>query len=421
MLPLILVAAVVAATLALTYGRGSFDLDRSAIGFEGLVAWLSKTGAEARTFIGGDRLTRERVGLRVYPLYDVGLGGQSANSAPRADPPPLFYGREVELGVVRTKIAALPTLIVLPKWRREVVDRGVVHPKLLIPQELIGRLAAAVAPDAGPLLPRAEGFLSLALDGGALRLYAGQLVRAGGCNPLIGTSAAMLLGRCMSGKTAYWLLADPDLIDNHGLTQGANARTTAEILPRLAGGRPVILDLTTTATFDEAPRRQQRSWSELLRFFGPPFTVVWAGLALLVGLVLWRAWIRMGPIEAAPDDRLRASREVSIDARARLLRVSGHDVRLVRVYAADRLQSLAEAVFGRRRALAGDAFHEVSQLLLRRAPALAAPFAEAFRRDRDGAANETELLRRVDDLATVSERIRDEFGRTARPRATRPG
>ena len=161
MLPLILVAAVVAATLALTYGRGSFDLDRSAIGFEGLVAWLSKTGAEARTFIGGDRLTRERVGLRVYPLYDVGLGGQSANSAPRADPPPLFYGREVELGVVRTKIAALPTLIVLPKWRREVVDRGVVHPKLLIPQELIGRLAAAVAPDAGALLPRAEGFLSL--------------------------------------------------------------------------------------------------------------------------------------------------------------------------------------------------------------------------------------------------------------------
>jgi hypothetical protein len=37
---------------------------------------------------------------------------------------------------------------------------------------------------------------------------------------------------------------------------------------------------------------------------------------------------------------------------------SGHDARLVRLYAADRLQSLAEALFGRR-TKAGDAFHDV--------------------------------------------------------------
>ena len=116
--PLILAAAIAAVTVAFTYGRGAVGLDRSAIGFEGLVGWLSKNGVEARTFNGGDRLTRERVGLRVYPLYAVDRGGQPANSAPRTDPPHLFEGREVELGVVRTKVAALPTLIVLPKWRR---------------------------------------------------------------------------------------------------------------------------------------------------------------------------------------------------------------------------------------------------------------------------------------------------------------
>ena len=65
----------------------------------------------------------------------------------------------------------------------EVADRGVAHPKLLIAEKAIGELAVAVAPEAGALLPRGDGFMSLDADGGALRLYAGQLVQAGHCAP----------------------------------------------------------------------------------------------------------------------------------------------------------------------------------------------------------------------------------------------
>ena len=304
----------------------------------------------------------------------------------------------------------------------DVIDRGLLHPKLLIPAGAVARLVATVAPEAGTLLPRAEGFASLDADGHEVRLYGRQLIRAGGCAPLIGSAQAMLLGRCTSGTVAYWLLADPDLIDNHGLTQGANARAAAEVLPQLAAGGPIVVDLTTSSIWDEAPKEERRrAWSDLLRFLQPPFTAAWVAVFLLVGLVLWRAWIRLGPIEAAPDDRLRVAREVSIDARARLLRLSGHDATLVRIYAADRVQSLAEALFGRRRAVAGDAFDAVSRLLAQRAPGLAARFREAFRPDVAAAANEAELLRRLDDLVTVSERIRNEFGRTAKPFAAHPG
>src|SRR5262249_7333199 len=144
------------------------------------------------------------------------------------------------------------------------------------------------------------------------------------------------------GGETYWLLADPDLLDNHGLTQGANARLAAEVLPQLADGRPVIVDLTTSTIFDTAPKEEpRRSWSELLRFLAPPFTAAWAAFLLMVVLVLWRAWIRMGPIDAVGDqeawsaagatgtkeeamsgegaagtrvESFRAAREVSIDA-----------------------------------------------------------------------------------------------------------
>lgn len=419
-LPLALVAAAIVALIVVTYAQRAFDLDHSAIGFDGLAAWLSKNGVEARTFSGGDRLTRDRVGLRIYPLFDVDLGPQSPEATSTSGPLRLGGLPAVELDVVRRKRAAAPTLIVLPKWRKGVVELGVAHPKLLIPAMRTARLVSAVAPEAGPLLPRGEGFTAMASQGGAVKLYAGQLVKAGSCEPLIGSADAMLLGHCGSRKAGYWLLADPDLIDNHGLTRGENARTAAAVLSRLAGGRPVVVDLTTTAIWDEAPQHQpERSWSDLLRFFQPPFTAAWAALLLVIVLVVWRASIRTGPIEAASNDLWRAARTVSIDARARLLRLSGHDATLVRVYASDRLQSLAEELFGRHRT-GGDALEQVGRLL-RAAPALSASFRQAFDRDREEPASEAELLRRIDDLAKIRERILDEFGRTARSRAAHPG
>jgi hypothetical protein len=422
-LPLSIVAVAIIAFLVLTSARRAFDLDRSAIGFDGLATWLSKNGVEARTFAGGDRLTGDRVGLRVYPLFDIDLGHLSPNVSSTNPPGEASQLPKVALDVVRTKRGAAPTLIVLPKWRGEVIELGLVHPKLLRPAEATGQLLAAVAPEAGTMLPRGDRFAAITSEGGAVKLYAAQLVKAGRCRPLIGTTEAMLLGICAGrGSSTYWLLTDPDLIDNHGLTQGDNARTALTILARLAGGRPVVIDRTTTAMWDEAPRHErERSWGDLVRFLAPPFTLAWAALALLIGLVLWRASIRNGPVETVNSDTWRAAQTVSIEARARLLRLSGHDATLVRVYTHDRLLSLAEGLLGRHRAVGGDPFAPIARLL-DRTPALAAAFRHAFRSDpAPAAASESDLLRRVDDLTRICERILDEFGRTAGPRSAHQG
>jgi hypothetical protein len=129
----------------------------------------------------------------------------------------------------------------------------------------------------------------------------------------------------------------------------------------------------------------------------------------------------MGPTDPIRDDGFRAARAVSIEARARLLRLSRHDATLVRVYTADLLQSLADGLFGRRQAAGQDASEAIVQLLSRRAPALVVGFNQAFRGEVNAGASEAELVRRVDDLATIRERVLNEFGRTAGRRASHPG
>src|ERR1700730_8965747 len=115
--PLVLVAAAVVGLILLTYEQRAFDLDHSAIGFNGLATWLSKNGVEARTFSGGDPLTRDRVGFRGYPLFNLDLGRQSPDTTSTTGPLRLAGLPAVELDVVRRKRAAAPTMIVLPKWR----------------------------------------------------------------------------------------------------------------------------------------------------------------------------------------------------------------------------------------------------------------------------------------------------------------
>ena len=45
-------------------------IERSALGFDGLVAWLNADEIETRRFMGQGPLSGERVGLRILPLYD---------------------------------------------------------------------------------------------------------------------------------------------------------------------------------------------------------------------------------------------------------------------------------------------------------------------------------------------------------------
>lgn len=80
-----------------------------------------------------------------------------------------------------------------------------------------------------------------------------QVIQSSALTPVIGVGNDMLLGRLQIGNAAIWLLADPDLIANHGLGRGDNAALAVDIVRRaLPAGGKVIIDEVVHGFLQEA-------------------------------------------------------------------------------------------------------------------------------------------------------------------------
>lgn len=422
-----LVAVVV--LYGLFSGASGIRLDRSPAGFEGLALWLESQDVEARMFRGGDSLTEERVGLRVLGLHDADLEvaaprAETKRERLRADTQREIFGR-----IVVRKAESLPSLVILPKWRAGVGPLGVAHPELLIDAESVARVFNQIVPrepGSAPTLIRSDGWVDrgwrapqLLSGNRLLALYHPQMIRGAACETLIGRDDAMLLGRCALRDRTVLVLTDPDLMNNHGLAQADNDDIALSIIKRFADDKPVLVDVTTQlwTSFGggRAPERQ-REWSELWRFFEPPFTALWLALGLMTALAFWRSWVRdRAPIPPEADG-VEASRQAAIDAKARLLRLSGHDAELTRAHIADRIQALAAEVLGPHRAAGAAGVAQLRRAVARRAAPLALQLDEFSRPDLPRAeAPLAELLAHLDRFDAFASQVRAALG--AKPSA----
>ena len=226
-------------------------------------------------------------------------------------------------------------------------------------------------------------------------------------------------GKCNVAGTDFWVLADPDLLNNHGLSQGKNAKTTLSWLPSLAEGTGnITIDVSTNIWSRRTGSRvnPKRNWSDLARFFEYPFSVIWWSLAFLSGLMFWRAWRRYGAADARSNEESghRASRLVSIDTKARLLRLSGGDNMLVRKYIDDRLEALADELLGAHRTRNAGSRDQLMAAISRRSPDLAEQYVSLSEATIAPTASPDMLLRDAGRLDDLIERTLDEFGRTRR-------
>lgn len=431
---LALLAAGIAAFALWALGGGDRLLRRSPLGFDGLVAWLDAGGIEARNFQGGALLERDRVGLRILPLYDGDLDRRRLE--PEDQEGLIREADQVDIrgAVVLAKIRLLPTLVVLPKWRTGLALTGIAHP-VLLRDAGDDPLSRQQLPGIGGRVERLSGaFREFAVRGPMAggpaeagpalraRLYLPQVLAGADCVPLVGDRAAMLFGRCGGGSETFWVLSDPDLLNNHGLRLGDNPAIARALLGRLAAGRPVIVDYSTLPWSVEERERgagePARSWSDLGRFLEPPLAWLWAGLAALAALLVWRAAMRFGPALRPFDDELRAAREVGIAAKARLLRLTGRDDALLRAHVAGRLQALAAELLGPYRAGTGPALEQVGKAIERRDPELGRRLREAAAEAASlpERAPTAEAVRRLDRFETAIEQVKHGFGRAARGR-----
>jgi hypothetical protein len=313
------------------------------------------------------------------------------------------------------------------------------HPDLLIDAaKLNGPEFAELR--AGGTITRASGtaefaYKSFGQPPMTARIHTPQTLQAAPtCTPIIGTRQAMLLGRCLFDPSVetpedwdrmqwygidvpqqgYWLLADPDLINNHGLAQGDNAAIAAIVIRNASTGEDIVVDRVSEYWRPEVPEaRRTREWSDLAPLFQGRFVALWAGLAALAGLMIWRGAVRYGAPLPGIDAGPGASRQVAVAATARLLRLSGHDGALLGAWAEQRLARAAAQVLGPHRASAIDPGAQLTEWLARRdadrARALGGAIADIRAAPPD--ADAAYALRLLDTFETQLEQVLHDAGR----------
>ncbi|WP_417712311.1 hypothetical protein [Roseibium aggregatum] len=395
-------------------------LRRSPAGLDGLQVWLVKNGASAQNFAGGWLMDQTAVGLLVVPLYDT--LPESGRSTPATKEELLQQQDEYDLDtiVISEKAERVPTLLVLPKWRSGMRLTGLAHPVLKVEanrlQAIVDKITGTRGTKIGAATRAFTDFRYRSQAGEPLRaeIYAAQTFANESCRPIVGDTGAMLLADCPlanagdSEQERILVLSDPDLINNHGLRLGDNAGIALDVLTETAGTRNIVIDYSRSSWLRDpvSEPRRERTWEDLLRFFGPPFRALWLGGALLLGLALWRGFSRYGPIrdeEAGPG----TGKDLAVQARGRLMRLSGQDGALVREYATARISATASALFGpaHARHYAGeDAFLTYTE---RRHPALAPRLRAILADIRKLPARlpATEAIQHIDQLEQVLEQI----------------
>lgn len=245
-------------------------------------------------------------------------------------------------------------LLVLPKWRG-VPDIGklswISEAKLRTLNNVDITLAQAVS-DASvlrtdlpaqwtenifttrPTIPEAAGQIQLIRNTGT---------DAPALRPLVATEDGILLGELATGAAAstIWILADPDILSNHGLLVGDNAAFITEVLDTLRSRHtddpgPIVFDETIHG-FREA------EGSPVKLLFAFPMVVVVLLVCAAAALAVLAGAGRFG----APQHPAQAAsfgKKGLIDNSARLLDYTGHHAFVLRRFIAATIRSTARAL-----------------------------------------------------------------------------
>ena len=445
----IIAIALVGVILAAVFFLGGSEkpIERSVTGLNGFMGWLRANEIKTLTFKGGAPIQGSKFDLRILPIYDTDLTAD--REVPEEREALIAQTSEFDLNrwVVINKINDIPTVVVLPKWRTGVRALGVAHKDLLIPRQEINRLLGQLYIEDARVTRDAEGFTISAAKGEDQRAQIGlvhaQTVEAPGCTALVTVRRQPLLLECgadndqvdQDGKAGvdatvspsesgdstnrrqpnrFWVLTDPDVISNHGLSLAENAQAALTALQNFGVEQTIMLDLSDKVWIvsdDYFAPPHERTWDDLKRVFAWPFTMIWLGFALVAGLVLWRAVTRYGPLARVASEEPQAAKTTSIDAKARLLRLANHDAALLKTHIAARLQQLVAELLGPHRPSGKEPLAVLLPVIRRSNPELADQLSTAA--TQPGAS--TDMLGHLDRFENCYDRIRHEFGRATEP------
>lgn len=279
------------------------SFSRSAIGHRAFVELLRQTGRRVVVSRSGsaERANRDGVLLALEPLPD-----------------------EADRLAAMLEIADR-ALVVLPKWDgyESDVRAGWLHEVATLDPDDVEEVLAAVGVD-GVVRRIAGPFLADGLDEPPA-LVRPQLVDTNDLEPVLESDDGVLLGwRTPREDARHWVLTDPDLLQNHGISDGPNAALALSLIERIAGTDDVLVIDETLHGHEIAPH----VWGALGRF---PLSLALLQGAVTIAALLWFAGRRLGtPMPQPPA--LRPGRMTLVDSTAELLMHGGHSPSILARY-----------------------------------------------------------------------------------------
>jgi hypothetical protein len=248
-----------------------------------------------------------------------------------------------DLSEVLGRRGARATLLVLPKWDAAPDKQrpGWVRVSGLLP-------AADPARTLYPATPftiarektHGEPLRTLAAGAPAeLQFLAPSVLQTVGSKdiePLIvNARGAIVLGKLKRGQ--FYILADPDLLNNHGMGDERQARAALALLDFLnsTGATAIRFDVTTNGL--------GRSRSPLKLAFDAPFLAVTLTIFAAMLLAGWQALVRFGPVRR-PERAIAFGKAALVDNSAALIRKAGREAHLGGRYV-DVIRDRAVALF----------------------------------------------------------------------------
>jgi hypothetical protein len=160
-----------------------------------------------------------------------------------------------------------------------------------------------------------------------------QLMRSDAMRPIVAGAAGILVGE-LNRNRAIWVLADPDVIANHGIGQVDNAALALAIIDRLRGRNGIVVFDETIHGYQAQPANPL---ALLMQF---PFVVATVQVVAALALLMWATMARFGAPQSAPPP-LSAGRQGLLQNVAQLITFAGHQQVMVRRYVQETVRETA--------------------------------------------------------------------------------
>ena len=363
-IPMIFVVALLMGGLFLMTQFASANRDRaidnSPVGISALAGWLTQNDVPARQSHRRVYPALEDLGLRVMPLYDLDLSRSIVLPTNQEDRLNSDELRDIEEDTYLTKVSELPTVVLLPKWRGAAAELEILHEQALIPTTALATLMNQLGLNGTRIDRAGPQFDTAQIEEQQVALFHAQTFAPETlpehCTPDVLFEREALVIRCDPTLDALpfpiWFVADPDLLNNHGLAVADNARFGTDYLASLRSDpqKPIYVDtspdLLTRLDVTDEGQTYERGGEELSRFLQYPFSVFWAMFLVVVAVTYWRGAFRFGPVLTADTPAWDQSKGAAIAAKSRLLRLSGNDGAIVADFVTEHLRTLSRDYLG---------------------------------------------------------------------------